>query len=208
MVSTVAEKILEDADRRVREIEAAADQQARELSRDHDREATQHRKALKQDLDQAIEAESTRIAALAEVALRNDRLTRRREILDRIVARCAAVLTDDPNLYRRFLEAMAARGTRTGREEVQVSARDIDRLGPDLLARLNRAVEEKTGRAGHLTLSASPEDMGGGLRLTDGAVTFNGTLDQALRTLLDRHLETVLSTLFPAGNDPAPEGEP
>lgn len=198
MKSRVAEKILDDADRRAREIGEEARRQVETLIREHDQERARLSQALEEELARGVQAEVDRRIALADVAMQNERLRVRRDILDRVIDRCRNALTEDRDLYRRFLAAMVVRGARTGREEVLMGADDIKALGPDLLGDLNRALEEKTNLPGRLTLSASSDDPGGGLLLKDGAVTFNASLDQALRTLIDRHFETFLQRLFPA----------
>lgn len=199
MKSRVSEKILEDAEKTVQEIQKDLVRKERELFEAHQLVERKLREQLDAELEERVATEVNRLLAMTGLELKKERLQAKTEMVERVLDRCRTEIRNNRDLYLRFLKAMVVKGAISGEEEVILSEEDIHGLGPEVVKELNRAVEEQRGLAGHLRLAASQNGFNGGLILRDGLVTFNASLDQAVRTVAENRKVALVKTLFPKG---------
>lgn len=177
----IEDKGSEEAER----ILAAGETQAKEI---------EERLVAKARVD--AEEKAARTLTLARIDARSARLAAKQEAVElafqEALVRLQAMPADD---YRRFLFEQLMLATRSGEEEVILSARDAERFGSELIAEANAALS-RAGRPANLRLSASNRQVTAGLILRDGAVETNCTFEAALRLAHDELVPLVADRLF------------
>ena len=93
--------------------------------------------------------------------------------------------------YAQLLAKMAVKASKTGKEEILLNAKDLKRVGTQVVEKANAL---KKGAA--LTLSKETRDMAGGLMLRDGNVEVNCAFETQLRVLREEMAAQVAEILF------------
>jgi len=196
-MNSVAEKILADAESTVKQMQADLLQKEQEVTAEHEAEKKRMQEAYDKRLSEMLEAEKERAIARVEMELKKELLKMKIDMVADVVVRCVRAIEDDAELYRQFLVTMAVKGSLTGKEEVILSDNDKQAYGDDFINELNRALEEKTGLKGDLTMSDESRPIRSGLVLKQGDVEFNGSVETAVRTIAERHRVEIAQILFP-----------
>lgn len=148
-----------------------------------------------------LEEARTRAAQIGSIAAsRTDMqkkqmiLGAKQEILSGVLEEAVRRLSNLPKEeYRLLLLDLISRKSQ-GTEEVILSEHDKNRLGPDFVTAANDRLK-KGGKKGDLTISFSPEQLGGGFILRKGGVSDNVTFP-AILNLTREDLEIELARVL------------
>ncbi|MGI6163479.1 MAG: V-type ATP synthase subunit E [Bacillota bacterium] len=148
-----------------------------------------------------LEEARTRAAQIGSIAAsRTDMqkkqmiLGAKQEILSGVLEEAVRRLSNLPKEeYRLLLLDLISRKSQ-GTEEVILSEHDKNRLGPDFVTAANDRLT-KGGKKGDLTISFSPEQLGGGFILRKGGVSDNVTFP-AILNLTREDLEIELARVL------------
>ncbi len=212
-----AEAILREAREKAGEIKANYEAQVR-ANAQQDAEKSKSAAALR----------AQRLEGAAEMDAKKLRLAAKQECLDEAFALAEKKLTElGDEEYSDLLAQIAAKASRTGREEVILSEKDRARVGDLAVAKANAKLAEAaappaaeklkkgskakqvlsvmltvgsavTQGAALLTLSKETRNIDGGLILRDGNVEINCAFDTLLRVLRESMASEVAALLFPA----------
>ena len=105
------------------------------------------------------------------------------------------ILAMDGEKYRAFLVSLACRACVSGKEELMLNKKDLDRFGQALCDEINGALK-KAGRSASLTLCKKPSDIEGGLKLRDGSVETNCSIRTLIAGSRDALVPQVAAMLF------------
>ncbi|MCP4129498.1 MAG: hypothetical protein GY754_00640 [bacterium] len=195
-MNKVSEKILSDAENRVRGIEEETERKQEQVKKDHAEEYERISALQQQELDALFNAELKRRNSLKDLEFNKDILKVKWEQLARVLENVAARLRQD-DMYRRFLKTVLFKGVQTGQEEVIVSEEDRDIVNTGFLGDINLELEEKLENPPELRLSDETRATGGGLYLKEGKVEYNATIKIAIKKIFDDNELEIIDMIFP-----------
>ena len=193
-IEKITERITAEADEAVAAVLAQAEQAAAETRAAYQKKADEayeeRMNAGKTDIRQRAE----RAERAAKLQGRKDALALKQSILERAYDRAKEKLLALPEQeYTAFLSAQAGNAAVTGHEQVVVNGQDRS-MGEEIVRGAN-AILAKRGLPAGLTLSDESGDFSGGLKLREGSVEVNCTVDTLLalsRNGLDAEIASVL----------------
>lgn len=141
-------------------------------------------------------AEYERIITKARLDSRNEMISARQEIIDRIFEKAKEhILSMDTAEYNSFIEKLIINNIETGNEEIIFSENDQQKLDTGFLDRLNKKLCEQ-GRNGALKLSTEKRNIGPGFILKNGRVEINCTIELQLKLLRDTIESEIANIIF------------
>lgn len=190
------EKILEDAKARADEIVNAATAEAQAILAEARAEAARRRdEELARGKEKADE-ERRRTLTLAELDARRQVLATKAALVDEVFQEARKRLASlEPARYRAYLKQAMLEAVESGEEEVVMSARDLDTIGPEVVAEVNAELARQ-GRKAALRLSSAPGGFGGGFVLRTGSMEVNSTFDAILAREREALVVEVARVLF------------
>lgn len=192
-IDKITQRITEQIDREIAEIQAKAKEQADAITADYaarikkeTEDILAHGKTAAAEREERLASMAQMEAKKAELAIKQEMLTRAFDLaLEKLCA-----LPDEQ--YTEFLASLAAKAARTGKETVILSQKDRTRVGKAVVTKANELI----GAGGALTLSEKTRPIKGGLILSDGAVEFNCTFETLIRLKKTEMAGEVASILF------------
>ena len=192
-IDKITQRITEQIDREIAEIQAKAKEQADAITADYaarikkeTEDILAHGKTAAAEREERLASMAQMEAKKAELAIKQEMLTRAFDLaLEKLCA-----LPDEQ--YTEFLASLAAKAARTGKETVILSQKDRTRVGKAVVTKANELI----GAGGALTLSEKTQPIKGGLILSDGAVEFNCTFETLIRLKKTEMAGEVASILF------------
>ena len=192
-IDKITQRITEQIDREIAEIQAKAKEQADAITADYaarikkeTEDILAHGKTAAAEREERLASMAQMEAKKAELAIKQEMLTRAFDLaLEKLCA-----LPDEQ--YTEFLATLAAKAARTGKETVILSQKDRTRVGKAVVTKANELI----GAGGALTLSEKTRPIKGGLILSDGAVEFNCTFETLIRLKKTEMAGEVASILF------------
>ena len=192
-IDKITQRITEQIDREIAEIQAKAKEQADAITADYaarikkeTEDILAHGKTAAAEREERLASMAQMEAKKAELAIKQEMLTRAFDLaLEKLCA-----LPDEQ--YTEFLATLAAKAARTGKETVILSQKDRTRVGKAVVTKANELI----GAGGALTLSEKTQPIKGGLILSDGAVEFNCTFETLIRLKKTEMAGEVASILF------------
>ncbi|MEW6105399.1 MAG: V-type ATP synthase subunit E [Bacillota bacterium] len=190
------EKILEDAKARADEIVDAATAEAQAILAEARAEAARRRdEELARGKEKADE-ERRRTLTLAELDARRQVLATKAALVDEVFQEARKRLASlEPARYRAYLKQAMLEAVESGEEEVVMSARDLDTIGPEVVAEVNAELARQ-GRKAALRLSSAPGGFSGGFVLRTGSMEVNSTFDAILAREREALVVEVARVLF------------
>lgn len=193
-IEKITERITAEADEAVAAVLAQAEQAAEETRAAYQKKADEayeeRMNAGKTDIRQGAE----RAERAAKLQGRKDALALKQSLLERAYDRAKEKILALPEQeYTAFLSAQAGNAAVTGHEKVVVNSQDRS-MGEEIVRGAN-AILAKRGLPAGLTLSDENGDFSGGLKLREGSVEVNCTVDTLLalsRNALDAEIASVL----------------
>lgn len=186
-------------------ITTEAEEAAAVVTADAEKAAESVRAAYKKKADEAYEAsmnagneeirrDSERAERAARLQGRKDTLALKQSILSEAYDKAKEKLLALPSeQYCEFLAAQAGNAAVTGHETIVLNSRD-KAMGEKIVSRAN-AIAASRGLPAALTLSDESGDFSGGLKLREGSVEVNCTVDTLLdlgRSRLDAEVAAIL----------------
>ena len=225
-IEKITARIEADGKSAVEEILRQAGEKADAVRGEYARQAQAEAEQARRTGDEAAQRQLERLESAARMEARKELLSAKQTCLDETFDAALRRLTELPEAdYAALLARMAARDSRTGREEIILSSRDRDRVGPQVAAQANALLAKdaapqlardladgsRTGEilsrvvtgasavlqgAALLTLSQETRDMAGGLILKDGNVEINCSFEAQLRALRESMAAEIAGILF------------
>jgi V/A-type H+/Na+-transporting ATPase subunit E len=186
-------------------ITAEAEEAAAAVTADAEKAAESVRTAYKKKADEAYETrmnagneeirrDSERAERAARLQGRKDTLALKQSILSRAYDKAKEKLLALPRgQYCEFLASQAGNAAVTGHETVVLNSQDKP-MGETIVSRANEIAASR-GLPAALTLSDESGDFSGGLKLREGSVEVNCTVDTLLdlgRSRLDAEVAAIL----------------
>lgn len=190
----ITERITAEADKAAAAVLAQAEQTAGEIRAAYQKKADEAYAARMNEGSTEIRLGTERTERAAKLQSRKDTLALKQSFLERAYDRAKEKLLALPEKeYAAFLAAQAGRAAVTGRETLVINSQDRA-MGEEILRGAN-AILEKRGLPAALTLSDESGDFSGGLKLREGSVEVNCTVDTLLalsRNRLDAEIAAIL----------------
>ncbi|HHY04009.1 MAG TPA: V-type ATP synthase subunit E [Thermoanaerobacterales bacterium] len=164
------EKIIDEAKR---EVEAIL-QQGKIKCKEVEEQAVE--KAEKQ-----AEEERRKIISIARLEERKRLLDAKQKMIDQVFKKVEQDMASlDADVYNKLIYNMLIESAITGDEEVIICEKDSDKITPELLSQVNKALKEQ-GKAGELKLAKTKIPCLGGFILKSKDVQINNTFDALMK---------------------------
>lgn len=174
-IDKVAGRILSDAEAEARAIRDEAEKRSRELMAAANRDAEELKQKLLAEGEEAAERQFRLAVSNQETAEKKETLRLKQELLteafDRAVLRLRAL---EGEKYVSLLARLALDACETGKEEIILNPKDRAQYGEKLMERLQAEGKE-------MTLSPETRPLVGGLILSQGRIEVNCALDTLAR---------------------------
>ena len=193
-IEKITARITSEADEAAAEVLAQAEQAAGEIRAEYKKKADEAYAERMSAGSTEIRLRSERAERAVKLQSRKDMLALKQSILERAYDRAKEKLLALPQKeYTAFLAAQAGNAAVTGREQIVINGQDRS-MGEEIVRGANE-IAAKRGLPAGLTLSPEIGDFSGGLKLRDGSVEVNCTVDTLLslsRNRLDAEIAAVL----------------
>ena len=190
------EKILAEAGSQAEETLEEARQKAAAILAKREEEAQAKKKSVLEQARKLADERRRRAQTIAELDARKAILAAKEDLIEdtftQAVSRLRAL---DQKQYEELLFSMLVAASQTGTEEVLVAAEDKARFTPELIARVNEALQSQ-GKPGKLILSSDTHQMQGGFVLRAGDMEINNSFNSILRMQRDQLVPEVAAVLF------------
>ena len=188
-LEAILNRIMTDAEDRVRDIQEQADARCIELLAAADQEAEKIKQASRQKAEEQAKVELRRAESLSALESRKLMLSSRQTLIDEVIDQAAVRLAEMPasdkkTLYRRLLLEHAK-----GSETVVFAQGDALIAGP--------VVADINGEKGwQLAIDSEPGRFSGGLILRQNLIETNLTVDLLIRSLRPELVSLAAKALF------------
>ena len=190
-IEKITQRMADDAQREIDEIQAAAQAQADEITKNFQAQAEKEAREIVERGRRNADEREQRLASVAQLEARKMELAAKQEMLDQAFGQALEQLSNLPEgEYVDLLASLAVKASTTGREAVILSKKDRTRYGKQVVTQANERLKD-----GHLTLSEQTRNIKGGLILADGDVEVNCTFETLVRlqrSTLEREVAGVL----------------
>lgn len=191
-IEKITARIETDAKAEVAAILREAEEKAAAIREQYKVQAAAQAKADEAEGREAAKRQAERLESAANMEAKKRLLAAKQACLNEAFDKAQAQLLALPDgEYADLLAKMAVKASKTGREEILLSARDLKRVGAQVVEKANAL---KKGAA--LTLSKETREMVGGLTLRDGNVEVNCAFETQLRVLREEMAAQVAGILF------------
>ncbi len=173
---------------------AEAEKTAGEIRAAYQKKADEAYEARMNEGNTEVRLGAERVQRAAKLQSRKDTLALKQSILERAYGRAKEKLLALPEeKYTAFLASQAGHAAVTGHERIVINSQDRS-MGEAIVRGANAILTERGLPAG-LTLSDESGDFSGGLKLREGSVEVNCTVDTLLalsRNSLDAEIAAIL----------------
>ncbi|MBU4175574.1 MAG: hypothetical protein KKB90_01260 [Actinobacteria bacterium] len=190
------ERILGDARREARSISDEAASQAEEIGAEAEREAQRTYEKGVESARHAAEDEKRQRVTMSSLEARKAVLAEKQVLIEEVAGRALEKIADLPEeqyaemMVRRLLDVV---GEQDG--ELIMSPADRDRVGPDIVSRVNSALE-RSSKKGRVTLSSKTRDIAGGFIFRSGGVEVNSSLESEVGSRKEELESKIVEILF------------
>jgi len=192
MAEKVVSKIMKEAEKKAREIEASALAEAERITKEaSDQSLRIAQKAEKMSAKRASE-ERERILASASLDIRKAVLEQKQKLMDEAFQKAITHLRQkNKKEYIKLIKRLLLESVETGTEDVIVGTADKEIIDSTVVSEVNK----KLGSKGNLTLSKTVGSMPGGFVLRRGKIDMNLSFD-GLIELAREGLETEVAKIL------------
>lgn len=191
-IEKITARIETDAKAEVAAILREAEEKAAAIREQYKVQAAAQAKAAEAEGREAAKRQAERLESAAQMDAKKQLLAAKQACLNEAFDKAQKELLALPDgEYAQLLARMAVKASRTGKEEILLNARDLKRVGAQVVEKANAL---KKGAA--LTLSSETREMAGGLTLRDGNVEVNCAFETQLRVLREEMAAQVAGILF------------
>ncbi len=197
-IEKITARIEADAQAEVAELLREAEEKAAAIREQYKAQAETQAKAAEADGKEAAQRQAERLESAANMEAKKRLLKAKQDCLNDAFDQAQAQLLALPDAeYADLLAKLAVKAARTGKEEILLNARDLKRVGGQVVDKANALLTTagKTDKVA-LTLSKETREMAGGLMLRDGNVEVNCAFETQLRVLREEMAGQVAGILF------------
>ena len=181
-----------DARGEIAEILREGEEMAAKIRSDYQAQADAAAKEAAAAGKEAAQRQAERLEGAANMEAKKMLLAAKQSCMDAAFEKAHKQLLDLPDgQYSDLLAKIAAKASRSGKEEIILSAKDNKRVGAKVVEKANTILKN-----GKLTLSGETREMDGGLILRDGQVEVNCAFETQLRVLREEMTAEVAAILF------------
>lgn len=193
-IEKITARITAEADEAAAAVIAEAEKTAGEIRAAYQKKADEAYEARMNEGNTEVRLRAERVERAAKLQSRKDTLALKQSILEHAYDRAKEKLLALPQKeYTAFLAAQAGHAAVTGQETLILNSQDRS-MGEEIVRGAN-AILAKRGLPAGLTLSDESGDFSGGLKLREGSVEVNCTVDTLLalsRNSLDAEIAAIL----------------
>ena len=191
-IEKITARIETDAKNEIAEILREGEAKAAKIRGDYQAQADAAAKEAAAAGKEAAQRQAERLEGAANMEAKKMLLAAKQSCMDAAFEKAHKQLLDLPDgQYSDLLAKIAAKASRSGKEEIILSAKDNKRVGAKVVEKANALLKN-----GKLTLSGETREMDGGLILRDGQVEVNCAFETQLRVLREGMTAEVASILF------------
>ena len=191
-IEKITARIETDAKSEIAEILREGEAKAARIRSDYQAQADAAAKAAEAAGKEAAQRQAERLESAAQMEAKQMFLAAKQSCLDAAFDKARQQLLSLPDgQYSDLLAKIAAKASRTGKEEIVLSAKDHKRVGEKVVEKANFILG-----TGKLTLAGETREMDGGLILRDGQVEVNCAFETQLRVLREDMTAEVAAILF------------
>jgi len=191
-IDNIIEKITAQAQSEIDEILANANAEAEAILKDAKTQAEALSLKLSAEAEKTAQNEKSRIISMADSQSRKLRLSDKQALIDECFALAQKKLTEMPkDEYIALLCDMILSQVTSGKEEIMLGASDKEKIGADLIAKVNKSRDGLS-----LTLSEKALIKNGGFIIKDGDIEYNNTFETLLASYKEQLVTEVASCLF------------
>ena len=191
-IEKITARIETDAKSEIAEILREGEAKAARIRSDYQAQADAAAKAAEAAGKEAAQRQAERLESAAQMEAKQMLLAAKQSCLDEAFEQARQQLLGLPDgQYSDLLAKIAAKASRTGKEEIVLSAKDHKRVGEKVVEKANFILG-----TGKLTLAGETREMDGGLILRDGQVEVNCAFETQLRVLREDMTAEVAAILF------------
>ncbi|MBD5162919.1 MAG: hypothetical protein HDT14_13090 [Oscillibacter sp.] len=191
-IEKITARIETDAKAEAAAILREAEEKAAAIREQYKVQAAAQARAAEAEGREAAKRQAERLESAAQMDAKKQLLAVKQACLNEAFDKAQKELLALPDgEYAQLLARMAVKASRTGKEEILLNARDLKRVGAQVVEKANAL---KKGAA--LTLSGETREMAGGLTLRDGNVEVNCAFETQLRVLREEMAAQVAGILF------------
>ena len=191
-IEKITARIETDAKGEIAEILREGEAKAAQIRASYQTQADLAAKAAAAAGKEAAQRQAERLESAAQMEAKKMLLAAKQSCLNEAFQKAHKDLLSMPDgKYADLLAKIAAKASRSGKEEIILSAKDNKRVGAQVVEKANALV-----KGGKLTLSGETREMDGGLILKDGQVEVNCAFETQLRVLREDMTAEVAAILF------------
>ena len=191
-IEKITARIETDAKGEIAEILREGEAKAAQIRASYQTQADLTAKAAAAAGKEAAQRQAERLESAAQMEAKQMLLAAKQSCLDEAFEKARQQLLGLPDgQYSDLLAKIAAKASRTGKEEIILSAKDHKRVGAKVAEKANFILGN-----GKLTLASDTCEMDGGLILRDGQVEVNCAFETQLRVLREDMTAEVAAILF------------
>ena len=191
-IEKITARIETDAKGEIAEILREGEAKAAQIRASYQTQADLTAKAAAAAGKEAAQRQAERLESAAQMEAKQMLLAAKQSCLDEAFEKARQQLLGLPDgQYSDLLAKIAAKASRTGKEEIILSAKDHKRVGEKVVEKANFILGN-----GKLTLAGETREMDGGLILRDGQVEVNCAFETQLRVLREDMTAEFAAILF------------
>ena len=191
-IEKITARIETDAKGEIAEILREGEAKAAQIRASYQTQADAAAKEAAAAGKEAAQRQAERLESAAQMEAKKMLLAAKQSCLNEAFEKAHKDLLSMPDdKYADLLAQIAAKASRSGKEEIILSAKDSKRVGAQVAEKANALV-----KGGKLTLSKETREMDGGLILKDGQVEVNCAFETQLRVLREDMTAEVAAILF------------
>lgn len=191
-IEKITARIETDAKNEIAEILREGEAKAAQIRANYQTQADLAAKAASAAGKEAAQRQAERLEGAAQMEAKKMLLAAKQSCMDAAFEKAHKQLREMPDgQYADLLAKIAAKASRSGKEEIILSAKDSKRVGAKVVEKVNALVKN-----GKLTLAPDTREMEGGLILRDGQVEVNCAFETQLRVLREDMTAQVAAILF------------
>ena len=195
-VERIAERILRDAQNEAAGIKTASDENCAVIRAQYEKQAKDAAAAILEAAEKDAGELIKRMKGEADMRARSVLLAEKQDLMQQAFALAQRELLNmDEEKYRSFLISLACKASVSGKEELVLNQKDLARYGQDLCDAVNAALKAE-GRPAQISLCGEPSDIEGGLKLRDGSVETNCSIETLVEAGKDALIPQVAAMLF------------
>ncbi len=191
-IEKITARIETDAKNEIAEILREGEAKAAKIRSDYQAQADAAAKAADAAGKEAAQRQAERLEGAAQMEAKKMILAAKQSCMDEAFDKAREQLLSLPDgQYSDLLAKIAAKASRSGKEEIILSPKDRERVGAKVVEKTNFILGN-----GKLTLAGETREMDGGVILRDGQVEVNCAFETQLRVLREDMTAEVAAILF------------